>query len=105
MFSILSLEKFSTSMHQSSPNGSKDGLARGLMPKNVIDERDKVLRKARKTNNVDDWSAYKTLRDNCNNAQRKAKANYQKNRIQKKRDKTQNILESSEGCVPDETRE
>ena len=79
VWSIPSLKRFSTSLHRSSTNGSKDGLARG-----------KVLRKPRKTKNVDDWSAYKILRNNCSNVKRKAKANYITKIKFKKGDKIQN---------------
>ena len=53
--------------------------------KQNMDRRDKVLRKARKSNTESDWKTYKTLRNLCNNMQRKAKGAYRKNMIEENR--------------------
>ena len=44
-----------------------------------MNNRDKALRKARKTNNKTDWHFYKTLRNRCTNSIREAKRNCNKN--------------------------
>ena len=67
--------------------------------KNMMNRCDKVLRRARKTNYVDDWSAYKILRD-CNNAQRKAKANYHKNKIQEGRQNPKQFWKAVKDVFP-----
>ena len=44
--------------------------------KQHMDRRDKLLRKARKSNSGHDWKLYKKLKTFCNNALRKSKRNY-----------------------------
>ena len=48
-----------------------------------MNNRDKALRKARKTNNKTDWHFYKTLRNRCTNSIREAKTNCNKNLLAK----------------------
>ena len=47
--------------------------------KATMNQRNRVLRKARKTNNQADWNEYKNLRNRSNNMQKEAKAAYHKN--------------------------
>ena len=47
--------------------------------KKEMHNRDRQLRKARKTNSGNDWTRYKSLRNHCNSIIRKAKSNYHKN--------------------------
>ena len=49
--------------------------------KRTMNQRDQFLRKARRSNNEEDWKSYKTLRNLCNNMRKKAKATYHKNLI------------------------
>ena len=41
-------------------------------------DRDRILRKFRKTKSEDDWNLYKKLRNLCNNTMKYAKAEYRK---------------------------
>ena len=50
--------------------------------KKLMNERDQVLRKARKTKSDNDWSRYKTLRNQCNNLLKKNRSQYNKNLIE-----------------------
>ena len=68
--------------------------------KNVMNRRDKILRKARKTNNDDDWRVYKTLRNSCNNMQRKAKANHHKTKIQEGRQNPKQFWKAVKDVFP-----
>ena len=52
--------------------------------KNSMNERDRILRKARKYNNQNDWNDYKTMRNRCNIMTRKAKSVYTKELIDQK---------------------
>ena len=52
--------------------------------KNGMNERDRILRKARKYNNQNDWNDYKTMRNRCNIMTRKAKSVYTKELIDQK---------------------
>ena len=47
-----------------------------------MNERDQVLRKARKTRSEKDWSRYKTLRNQCKNLLKKSGSQYNKNVIE-----------------------
>ena len=71
--------------------------------KEVMNRRDKVLRKARKSRNDEDWSAYKTLRNNCNNLLRNAKANYHKNKIQEGRQNPKQFWKAVKDVFPTKT--
>ena len=42
-------------------------------------DRDRLLTKARKTKKVEDWNAYKCLRNKCNNKLKSAKSTFQQN--------------------------
>lgn len=44
-----------------------------------INERDELLRKARKTKKDADWCNYKTKKNYCNNIVRQTKCRYEKN--------------------------
>ena len=46
--------------------------------KTIMDTRDKILRKARKTNKECDWSNYKRLKNKCNNKVKQGKQKYHK---------------------------
>ena len=50
--------------------------------KKLMNERDQVLRKARKTKSDNDWSRYKILRNQCNNLLKKNRSQYNKNLIE-----------------------
>ena len=50
--------------------------------KKLMNERDQVLRKARKTKSDNDWSRYKILRNQCNNLLKKNRSYYNKNLIE-----------------------
>ena len=50
--------------------------------KHLMNERDQALRKARKNNNDNDWSRYKTLRNKTNNLLKKSKSDYHRNLIE-----------------------
>ena len=47
----------------------------------VMNERDQVLRKARRTRSENTWSTYKRLRNSCNNMMKQARSKYHKNMI------------------------
>ena len=47
--------------------------------KTLMNSRDKILRKARKSKRECDWSSYRRLRNSCNNKIKQAKQNYYKN--------------------------
>lgn len=53
--------------------------------KNIMNQRDKLYRKAKHSKSDADWNAYKTLRNKCVNMQRKAKGVYHKNKINENR--------------------
>ena len=46
--------------------------------KSALNDRDKALRKARRTKATEDWNVYKRLRNGCNNLLRYAKSNFNK---------------------------
>jgi len=48
-----------------------------------MNDRDRILRKARKTNNAADWESYRKLRNKCNIMMRKSKATCTKNLLNK----------------------
>ena len=50
--------------------------------KSLMNTRDQLLRKARKSNVDDDWSLYRRIRNQCTNKIRKAKANFHRNLLQ-----------------------
>jgi len=50
-----------------------------------MDRRDKLLRKARKSNSVEDWNTYKQLRNICTNLLRSAKRKYHHNLLNENR--------------------
>ena len=50
--------------------------------KKLMNERDQVIRKARKTKSENDWLRYKTLRNQCNNLLKKSGSQYNKNLIE-----------------------
>lgn len=52
--------------------------------KQIMNERDKTLRKARKTNDKNNWESYKTLRNRCNIMMRKTKATFTKDLLNEK---------------------
>ena len=52
--------------------------------KTSMNERDRILRKARKSNNQNDWNDYKAMRNRCNIMTKKAKSSYTKELIDKK---------------------
>lgn len=52
--------------------------------KNNMNERDRILRKARKYNDQKDWNDYKSMRNRCNIMTRKAKSLYTKELIDQK---------------------
>ncbi len=47
--------------------------------KKLMNDRDQLLRKARKTNSQADWISYKQMRNYCTGQVRRAKANYHQN--------------------------
>lgn len=53
--------------------------------KNHMNERDKLLRKARKSKRSSDWKRYKQKKNYCTNTIRNAKNNFQKNLINENR--------------------
>ena len=55
--------------------------------KTLMNTRDKVLRKARKTNKECDWSSYKRVKNLCNNKVKQAKQKYQKDLLFENRNK------------------
>ena len=52
---------------------------------NLTYNRDKALRKARRSKDENDWKVYKTLRNHCNNLLRYAKSKYNKDLLNKNR--------------------
>ena len=56
--------------------------------KTLMNTRDKVLRKAQKTNKECDWSSYKRLKNLCNNKVKQAKQKYQKDLLFENRNKS-----------------
>ena len=52
--------------------------------KRLLSERDKLLRKARRTKDPADWRAYKTSRNKCTNEVRHSKAKYHRNLLNEK---------------------
>ena len=55
--------------------------------KTLMNTRDKVLRKAKKTNIECDWSSYKRVKNLCNNNVKQAKQKYQKDLLFENRNK------------------
>ena len=53
--------------------------------KTIMNTRDKILRKARKSNKECDWSMYKRLRNMCNNKVKQAKQKYHKDLLMENR--------------------
>ena len=68
--------------------------------KSTMNRRDRLLRKARKTNKDEDWKAYKTLRNTCNNLTRKAKGTYHKNVINENRLNPKNFWNAIKEMFP-----
>ena len=59
--------------------------------KTLINTRDKVLKKARKTNKECDWSSYKRVKNLCNNKVKQAKQKYQKDLLLENKNKSTNF--------------
>ena len=85
VLSRISLPQYSTDTHLSLKNEWKIVSAPGLSSeiRQQMNNRDKAMRKARKTNNKTDWHFYKTLRNRCTNSIREAKTNCNKNLLAK----------------------
>ena len=45
-------------------------------------DRDRLLTKARKTKNIEDWNMYKRLRNKCNNKLKSVKSSFQRNLLE-----------------------
>lgn len=50
--------------------------------KSVKNNRDQVLRRARRSKTVNDWNVYKTLRNRCNNLMKYAKSKFNRNLLE-----------------------
>ena len=61
--------------------------------KTLMNTRDKVLRKVRKTNKECDWLSYKRVKNLCDNKVKKAKQKYQKDLLFENRNKPTKFLE------------
>ncbi len=48
----------------------------------IMTDRDRLLTKARKTKNIEDWNMYKRLRNKCNNQLKSAKSSFQRNLLE-----------------------
>ena len=68
--------------------------------KNLMNDRDNILRKARKSNSETDWKNYKVLRNRCNIMVRNAKASYTKNLINEKRHNPKDFWKSVKEVFP-----
>jgi hypothetical protein len=80
-------------------------------------DRDRLLAKARKTKKVEDWNAYKRLRNKCNNKLKLAKSTFQRNllnenvtnprkfwKVIKKIFPLRNLPQNSNTCVNEENQ-
>ena len=68
--------------------------------KTLMNTRDKVLRKARKTNKECDWSSYKRVRNLCNNKVKQANQKYQRDLLFENRNKSIKVMFPSKVSVP-----
>lgn len=71
--------------------------------KSIMNRRDQLLRKVRKTNSDDDWKNYKSLRNRCNNLTKKAKGAYHRNVINENRLNPKNFWNSIKEIFPTKT--
>ena len=55
---------------------------RKLKSVKLMNERDQMLIKKKETKSENDWSRYKTLRNQCNNLLKKSRSQYSKNLIE-----------------------
>ena len=65
-----------------------------------MDRRDKLLRKARKSNSTDDWNLYKQLRNFCTNLLRLAKRRYHHNLLHENRLNPKNFWKAIKTIFP-----
>ena len=68
--------------------------------KRCMNNRDKILRKARKSKNRNDWKSYKKLRNKCNNTLKAAKIKYHKKSSRRTLIKSKNVLENYKRGLP-----
>lgn len=65
-----------------------------------MDQRDKLLRKARKSNSPENWSAYKRLRNTCTNLLRSARRKYHQNLLNENRLNPKNFWKAIKKIFP-----
>ena len=68
--------------------------------KKTINEKDKLLRKARKTKSPNDWQQFKITRNRCNNVIRYAKRHYHCNLLQENRNKPRKFWKALKSIFP-----
>ena len=68
-----------------------------------MNERDKLLRKARRTCKEDDWSSYKRKKNFCTNTIRSAKARYHKNMINENANNPRNFWKCIKNVIPNKS--
>ena len=71
--------------------------------KQKLNERDRVLRKARQCGKTDDWKSYKKLRNKCNNLLKKTKAQYHKDLLHENRLDPKSFWNSIKQIFPTKT--
>ena len=69
-----------------------------------MNDRDKLMRKAKKSGNVEDWLAYKQSRNRCNNSMKKAKANFYKEQLNENSSNPKRFWESIKKVFPSKER-
>ena len=68
--------------------------------KHKMNKRDQLLRRARKTNNTEDWESYKQLRNKCTIQMRNEKSKYQRNLIQESSLNPKNFWRTVKSIIP-----
>jgi hypothetical protein len=68
--------------------------------KQNLNQRDRILRKARKTGKENDWSTYKRLRNSCNNQIKCAKYKYNKNLLSENSENPKKFWKALKDIIP-----
>lgn len=68
--------------------------------KSELNNRDKALRKARRSKDDNDWQVYKTLRNHCNNLLRYAKSKYNRTLLNENRDNPRRFWKAIKNIFP-----
>jgi hypothetical protein len=68
--------------------------------KQLMNQRDKILRTFRKSKNEQSWNAYKLLRNSCTNAIRTARSNYHKSLLTEHRNNPRKFWQTIKAIFP-----